>query len=93
MTKTEFITDLCLNRSELLMSKAQVAAAVDAVLETIERTLHAGEDITFTGFGSFKVTDRAQRMGRNPRTGKGIVVPPRKAVKFVPGTRLREAVK
>ena len=48
--------------------------------------------LAFTGFGSFKVTERAARKGRNPRTGKEILIPAAKAVKFSPGKALKDAV-
>lgn len=53
----------------------------------------AGESVTFTGFGSFKVVERAARKGRNPRTGKEITIPASKVAKFTPGKGLKDAIK
>ena len=55
--------------------------------------MQAGDAVTFTGFGSFKIAQRAARKGRNPRTGKEINIPAGNAVKFTPGKALKEAVK
>lgn len=49
--------------------------------------------MTFTGFGSFKVVERAARKGRNPRTGKEITIPASKVAKFTPGKGLKDAIK
>ena len=59
----------------------------------MREAMKAGDSVTFTGFGSFKVTQRAARKGRNPRTGKEINIPAGKAVKFTPGKALKESVK
>ncbi len=91
MTKAEFI-DLIHAKAEL-PTKAKTEAAVDAVISTLTEAIASGSSVTFTGFGSFKVSERAPRKGRNPRTGKEISIPACKVVKFVPGKTLKEAVK
>jgi DNA-binding protein HU-beta len=93
MNKAEFIDAVCKGYHGRFSSKNQAAEMVDAVLETIQNSLAAGHDVTFTGFGGFKPVQRAERKGRNPRTGASIAVPAKKAVKFTPGKLLREAVK
>ncbi|KUG28716.1 dna-binding protein hu [hydrocarbon metagenome] len=74
-------------------TKAAAGKALDAVVEAIRDALSAGETVTLTGFGSFKVSERAARTGRNPQTGKEIKIPASKAVKFTVGKALKEAVK
>ena len=74
-------------------TKAAAGKALDAVVEVIRDALADGETVTLTGFGSFKVSERAARTGRNPQTGKEIKIPASKAVKFTVGKALKEAVK
>ena len=91
MTKAEFVEKIYTKAN--LTSKAQAEAALDATLETVMESLMDGDSVVFTGFGSFKVADRAARKGRNPRTGEELVIPATKVVKFTPGKMLKEAVK
>lgn len=91
MTKAELVQKI--HAKSGLATKAQTEAALDATIAALTDALKAGESVTFTGFGSFKVTNRAARKGRNPRTGKEITIPASKAVKFTPGKMLKEAVK
>jgi DNA-binding protein HU-beta len=74
------------------MSKKDAQTAVDAVLDTIEQTLAAGEDVTFTGFGKFMVRDRAARTGVNPRTMERVQIAATRAPRFAPGSQLKHAV-
>ena len=90
MTKSELI-DMVYKKAEL-PTKAKAEAAVDAVIESLRGAIASGNTVTFTGFGSFKVMERAARKGRNPRTGKEITIPATKVVKFTPGKGLKEAV-
>lgn len=89
MTKPELI-DAVAERTG--MKKKDAALAVDAVLDTITDTLAKKEQITLVGFGTFEARTRAGRTGRNPRTGEQISIPPRTAIAFRPGSKLREAV-
>lgn len=57
------------------------------------KTIANGEQVSFTGFGSFKVVERSERKGRNPRTGEECLIPASRVVKFTPGKALKEAVK
>lgn len=91
MTKAELVQKI--HAKSGLATKAQTEAALDATIAALTDALKAGESVTFTGFGSFKVTNRAARKGRNPRTGKEITIPASKAVKFTTGKMLKEAVK
>ena len=75
------------------MTKTQITDVVDQAFATIGETLKQGNEARFTGFGSFKVIERAARKGRNPRTGMEINIPAGKAVKFTPGKALKDTVK
>jgi DNA-binding protein HU-beta len=66
--------------------------AVKAVFSSITSALQAGDSISVIGFGSFSVSDRAARMGRNPSTGAEIKIPAAKVVKFKVGKGLKDAV-
>ena len=74
-------------------SKKSVAPVVDAVFEQIEAFLADGEKVQLIGFGSFEVSDRAARKGRNPQTGDEIEIPASKVPAFKPGKALKDAVK
>ncbi len=91
MTKAELVQQI--HAKSGLPTKAQAEAALDALIDTLTDAMKSGDAVTFTGFGSFKVTERAARKGRNPRTGKEIDIPAGKAVKFTPGKALKEVVK
>jgi DNA-binding protein HU-beta len=75
-----------------LDSKRQAVDVVDAVFETITKTMGRGEEVAITGFGTFKVTKRAARTGRNPATGESIQIPASIQPKFKAGKGLKEAV-
>jgi DNA-binding protein HU-beta len=68
------------------------AKAVNAVFAAIESTLAEGDEVTISGFGSFKVVERVARPGRNPQTGEPITIDARKSPVFRPGTQLKRAV-
>ena len=74
------------------VSKSQAQAAVDSVLSNIEGSLAGGGRVTLVGFGTFSVSQRSERMGRNPRTGMPIRIPARKVARFTPGKALKEAI-
>ena len=79
MTKSEFVS-LVASKAEL--TKKDSEKALDAIIASIEETLKKGESVTFVGFGTFSVTERAARTARVPRTGEEVKVPAKKAVKF-----------
>lgn len=74
------------------LTKADAAKAVDGVFDAITAALKAGDDVRLIGFGSFGVTERGAREGKNPRTGEKIAIPASKAPKFSPGAGLKAAV-
>lgn len=74
-------------------TKAESERAVEAVFDTIVKTLSRGEEVAITGFGTFRVAKRAARMGRNPKTGESIQIKASVKPKFRAGKVLKEAVK
>jgi DNA-binding protein HU-beta len=88
MNKSELISEMAKN----LKSKKEAEAALDSLLSTISQGLKKGEKITLTGFGTFKVSKRKARTGRNPRTGEQIKIKARKVPHFVPGKALKTSV-
>ena len=91
MTKAEFVEKLFTQAN--LASKSQAETVLESTIETITEALMDSESVVFTGFGSFKVVERAARKGRNPRTGEEIEIAATKVVKFTPGKTLKEVVK
>lgn len=89
MTKADFIQKVSAKAG---LTKKDTSAAVDAVLDTITDVLSAGDSMTFVGFGTFGITERAARTIKVPGTGKKMDIPSRKAVKFRVGKKLKEAV-
>lgn len=89
MNKTQLI-DAMSARSGL--TKAESGKALDAAVESIQAALAAGEQVALVGFGTFKVTERAARTGRNPKTGAEIQIAASKSPKFVAGKNFKEAV-
>ena len=89
-----------MNKAELVdavaeaadLSKASAARAVDAVTDTITRSLQSGDQVTLVGFGTFTVRQRAARSGRNPRTGETISIKASKVPGFKAGKALKDAL-
>lgn len=90
MTKDELVEKIA-NDAEI--SKKEAEAALKAVTSGISGALGKGDSVTLVGFGTFSVSQRAARAGRNPRTGETIQIPASKGVKFKAGTALKGAVK
>ncbi|OPL17103.1 MAG: hypothetical protein AVO38_05735 [delta proteobacterium ML8_D] len=72
--------------------KTAADKALNGFMEAVTESLNKGEKVTLVGFGTFSVTKRKSRTGRNPRTGKPMEIPAKKVVKFKPGTKLSESV-
>ncbi len=89
-----------MNKSELIehiakhadISKAAATRALDATLSAVKTTLKKGGEVSLVGFGTFAVTKRAGRIGRNPRTGDPIKIKSAKIPKFRPGKALKDAL-
>lgn len=73
--------------------KTQARQLVEAVFDSIVKTMGRGEDVAITGFGTFRVAKRAARMGVNPKTGEKIQIAASTKPKFRAGKVLKEAVK
>ena len=84
--------DLVNEVAKVTSTKKDAQNAVDCVLDTITKTLKKKEDVTLVGFGTFKVTKRKARIGRNPKTGEEIKIQAKNVPKFSAGKALRDAV-
>jgi len=91
MTK-DGLCDAVMKEAEI-ESKAQAKRIVEALFDTIVKTMGRGEDVAITGFGTFRVAKRAARMGVNPKTGEKIHIAAATKAKFRAGKVLKEAVK
>jgi len=90
MTKAELVAKIA---SEVGIAKSMAEKVVDGFVAAVSGALSGGDKITLVGFGTFSIAKRAKREGRNPRTGKKIKIPAKKAVKFKAGKTLSEKVK
>ena len=86
MIKLDIITEV-VNRTGITKSKAE--QAVETVFESMKNALARGDRIELRGFGVFNVRPRKTGIGRNPRTGAQVHIPPGKAVRFKPGKELQ----
>ena len=68
--------------ARVLTTKGEAAKAVETTFETIRQTLRAGDKVVISNFGTFRVKGRQARVGRNPKTGASVEVPPRRGVRF-----------
>jgi DNA-binding protein HU-beta len=89
MSKVELIERMA---KEASLTKADAGRALDAAVAAIIDTLKHGQKLTLVGFGTFSVSSRKARDGRNPRTGDVIKIPAANVPKFVPGMAFKEAV-
>ena len=89
MNKTELVEHIA-NQADI--SKAAAARALDATLGAVRTTLKKGGTVSLVGFGSFAVTKRPARTGRNLRTGAAIKIKSAKVPKFRPGKALKDAL-
>jgi DNA-binding protein HU-beta len=91
---------ILVNKSELIehiakhadISKAAATRALEATMGAVKTTLKKGGSVSLVGFGTFAVTKRAARTGRNPRTGATIKIKSAKVPKFRPGKALKDAL-
>ncbi|MEK7598695.1 MAG: HU family DNA-binding protein [Patescibacteria group bacterium] len=75
------------------LSKKDVEAVIDNMIESITKSLQGGSKVTLTGFGTFKVSKRAAREGINPQTKEKLQIPAMTVPKFTAGKSLKEAVR
>jgi DNA-binding protein HU-beta len=74
------------------LTKRQATAAFEAIFDAITQALKTGESAKVPGFGSFSISERAARKGRNPATGASINIKASKSVRFKAGKELKESV-
>ncbi len=90
MNKSEFVEAVA---NESGLAKAQAEKAINAYAAVVGKALKKGDKITLVGFGTFDVSKRAARKGRNPQTGEEIKIKAAKVPKFKPGKSLKDAIK
>ena len=89
MNKADLIEEV----AKVTCSKKEAVLAVDATLAAIKKALKKGDTVTLVGFGTFRVSKRKARTGRNPQTGKVIKIAAKKVPVFKAGKGLKGAVK
>ena len=89
MTKAEMIDGLA---NKLGLPKADAEKAVNIVLDDIVAALKLGERVNISGFGTFSVSSRQARTGRNPKTGEPIAISASRSAKFRAGKQLRDSL-
>lgn len=85
-----------MNKSEMIdaiakgagLTKVQAKSAIECYHDTVASTLAAGKRVEILGFGTFSVTERSARTGRNPKTGEALTIKAKKVAKFKPGKEL-----
>ncbi|MBP6344645.1 HU family DNA-binding protein [Neisseriaceae bacterium CLB008] len=90
-----------MNKSELIeaiaaesgLTKADAGKALDALTQTVTDTLKKGDSVSLIGFGTFKVSNRAERQGRNPKTGEPLTIKAAKVPSFSAGKGFKDALK
>lgn len=90
MNKADFITKVKDKGSLPTLVSAEVAA--NATIEAIKEAVLAKETITISNFGTFKILERGERKGRNPRTNEEITIPATRVVKFIPAKTLKDKI-
>jgi len=89
MNKTQLIEHIAANTD---LSKAAAGRVLSTVLESVTKTLKKGGTVSLTGFGSFSVTKRKARIGRNPQTGDALKIKAAKVPQFRPSQGLKDAL-
>ena len=89
MTKADLIEGLS---NKLGMNKNEAEKAVNIMLDDIINALKAGERVNISGFGTFAVSSREARTGRNPKTGESIEISASRSAKFKPGKQLKDSL-
>jgi len=90
MTKADLVARMA---KDAKISKAAAGKALNGAIDGISKALKKGDSVTLVGFGTFSVSKRKARTGRNPQTGKPIKIAARKVAKFKAGAYLKKAVK
>jgi integration host factor subunit beta len=90
MTRSDLVEELAARFDQLTQRDAELA--VKTILDAVSDALVRGQRIEIRGFGSFSVTRRPPRLGRNPRSGEAVQIPAKRVPHFKPGKALREDV-
>lgn len=85
MNKAELINAMAASSG---MSKTDTQRALDAFIEVVTQAMKDGDKVMLVGFGAFVVSERMERTGVNPATGKKMTIPAKKVVRFKPGSEL-----
>ena len=89
MNKTELVAAMA---DQAGLSKKDAEKALKAFIDTVTEELKNGGKVQLVGFGTFEVAERAERQGRNPKTGEAITIPASKSPKFKAGKALKDIV-
>ncbi len=89
LTRADIIESV---HNRLGFPKRQSVELMEILIETIKGSLESGEDVLVSGFGKFCVKEKSERRGRNPATGGGMMLAPRKVVTFKCSGKLRDRV-
>lgn len=89
MTKVELVREIA---DKAGITKKDAEKAVNAFTETVTEALKSGDKVSLVGFGTFEVSERAGRVGRNPQTGASIEIAPSKSPKFKAGKAFKAAI-
>ncbi len=89
MTKTELIEGLA---NKLGMHKSEAEKAINIILDDIIAALRQGDRVNISGFGTFSVSSRRPRTGRNPKTGESIQISASRSAKFKAGKQLKDSL-
>lgn len=81
MNKAQFVEAVALDAN---LTKVEARKAIDAMIRVTVQALREGERLSLTGLGSFSIQQKAERVGRNPRTGAAVKIPARKVIRFRP---------
>lgn len=79
-------------RKAAFLSAGEAQSLADEIIEQICRALEKGEDVKLSSFATFKLSDKAERLGRNPKTGEEKMISPRRVISFMPARGLKERV-
>ena len=85
MNKAQFVEAIALDAN---IPKVEARKAIDAMIRVTVQALREGERLPLTGLGTFSIQQRSERVGRNPRTGATVKIPPRKVIKFRPSVEI-----
>jgi integration host factor alpha subunit len=89
MTKAELIESIS---SKVDLQKSQAERIVNTIFDDIVTALRNGDKVNISGFGTFQVSDRKARTGRNPKTGEAIQINASRSAKFKPGKTLKDSL-